>query len=95
MGGRSKYLGAGTGLDQVPLRDSAQGAPGKARTDQRVVKADEPIPVWVWLVIPQRGDYRAEGEALGWTSDQVWVRYRDQNGREGFVWVWANAARRR
>lgn len=82
-------------MEQVPMRDSAQGAPGRARSDQREVKAGEPIPVWVWLVLSNRGDYRAKAEALAWTEDQVWVRFIDPIGREGFVWVWANAVRRR
>lgn len=95
MRGGNRYLGMATGLEQVPMRDSAMGAPGKARIGQREVRTSDPVPVWVWLTLRMGGDYRAKGEALGWTEDQVWVRYIDTIGREGFVWVWANAVRRR
>lgn len=94
MRGGNRYIGMATGFEQVPMRDSAMGAPGKARTGQREVRTSEPVPVWVWLIL-RTGDYRAKGEALGWTEDQVWVRYIDPIGREGFVWVWANAVCRR
>ncbi|MFD2793835.1 hypothetical protein ACFS27_09800 [Promicromonospora vindobonensis] len=95
MRGGNRYIGWATGLEPVPMRDSAQGAPGKARNDQREIKAAEPLPVWVWLVLSNRGDYRAKAEALAWTEAQVWVRFIDPIGREGFVWVWANAVQRR
>jgi hypothetical protein len=95
MRGGNRYLGWATGLEQVPMSDAAQGAPGKVHIDQREVCPDEPLPVWVWLVLRKGGDYRAKGEALKWTKDQVWVRYIDPIGREGFVWVWANAVQRR
>lgn len=77
------------------MRDGAWGSPGKARNGQREVRTEEPVPVWVWLILASGGDYRAEAEALGWTEDQVWVRYIDPIGREGFVWVWANGVRPR
>ena len=59
------------------------------------METDEPIPVWVWLVLPEGGDCRAKADALAWTEDQVWVRYIDTHGQEGFVWVWVNAVWRR
>lgn len=95
MRGGNRYIGWATGLEQVPMRDSAQGAPDKARAGQREVRTGEPIPVWVWLIQRNHGEYRAKAEALAWTEDQVWVRFIDHIGREGFVWVWANAVRRR
>ncbi|GHH69563.1 hypothetical protein GCM10017772_14720 [Promicromonospora soli] len=61
------------------------------RRELTSARAAEPIPVWVWLVLREAGDYRAKAEALAWTNDQVSVRYIDPLGREGFVWVWANA----
>lgn len=81
------------------MRHAAQQAPGKARNDVPVHRPADPRPVWVWLVMRELGDYRAKGEAIGWTTDpdcrQVWVRYRDEHGREGFVWVWADAVKPR
>lgn len=83
MRGGNRYIGMATGLEQVPMRDLAMGAPGKAHTGQRQVRAAEPVPVWVWVwvwLILWSGDYRAEGEVLGWTKDQVWVRHIDPIG---------------
>lgn len=84
------------GLERVPDRDAPEPAPAEARRHERHTRPDEPVPVWVWLTLGHyHEDYRARGEAVSWTATQVWVRYIDIEGREGFVWVWANAVERR
>lgn len=83
------------GMNQVPRWDLAEAAPAEARADQGAYFPDPPMPVWVWLWHRTPGHYRAKADALGWTADQVWVRYVDHEGREGFVWVWASAVKRR
>ena len=95
--GKPLYAAPTPGLERVPSRDAAQGAPSEARRSQEVVWAKEPMPVRVWLVMGMNGhqSYHAEAEALCWTQDQVWVRYIDHQRREGWVWVWANAVERR
>jgi hypothetical protein len=95
--GKPLYVAPTPGLQRVPDWEAAQGAPGGARRFQEVVWAKEPLAVWVWLVMGMNShqSYRAEAEALCWTVDQVWVRYLDLQGREGWVWVWANAVKRR
>lgn len=55
MRGGNRHIGRATGLDPVPMRDSAQGAAGKTRIEQREVRTGEPVPVWVWLVLSNRG----------------------------------------
>lgn len=84
-------------MEPVPSWEAAQGAPSEARKFQRTAWPEAPIPVWVWLVMGMNSDqsHRAQAEALAWTENQVWVRYVDNQGREGFVWVWANAVQRR
>lgn len=97
MSGRPGYVGPTTGMEPVPSGLAAQGAPSEARRPQRETRPEAPIPVWVWMVLGMNShqSYRAQGEAVAWTEDQVWVRYIDPQGREGFVWVWANAVQRR
>lgn len=97
LSGGHFYVGRTSGMKPVPSWEAAQGAPSEARRFQRAVRPEPPIPVWVWLVMGMNSDqsYRAEAEALAWTENQVSVRYVDNQGREGFVWVWANAVKRR
>lgn len=45
----------------------------RPRRDAGTVKAAEPLPVWMWLVMSRGGDYRAKAEALAWTATQVWA----------------------
>jgi len=82
-------------IDQVPLRDAAEEAPGKSRQGARIVRPAEGIPVHAWIVSPQSGEQEVDGEAVAWTDSQVRVRYVDRHGREGFAWLWANAVTRR
>jgi hypothetical protein len=58
------------------------------------VEPDEPIPVRVWIQARQSGEFLAEAHAIAWTDKQVRVRYIDKHGREGFVWLWADAVTR-
>lgn len=97
MSGRRLYVGRTAGMEPVPSWERAQGAPAGARKSRRTSWPEVPIPVWVWVVLGMNSDQsdRVQAEALAWTEDQVWVRYIDPQGREGFVWVWANAVRRR
>jgi hypothetical protein len=77
------------------MRDAAAGAPEAQRRGQRITEPSEPIPVRVWVQARQSGAFEAEGHVIAWTATQVHVRYIDKHGREGFVWVWANAVTRR
>lgn len=97
MGSRRSERGGRpqSAIDHVPLRDAAEEAPGKSRTDARIVRPLEGIPVRAWIVSRQSGEQVVDGEAIAWTASQVHVRYVDKHGREGFAWVWANAVTRR
>ncbi|MFI2102078.1 hypothetical protein ACH436_02210 [Isoptericola sp. NPDC019693] len=82
-------------IDRVPLRDAAEGAPGRSRDGARVTRPERGIPVRAWITSRQSGEQLVDGEATAWTDAQVHVRYVDSHGREGFVWLWAGAVRRR
>ncbi|MFC8597184.1 MULTISPECIES: hypothetical protein [unclassified Isoptericola] len=82
-------------VDRVPLRDAAEGAPGKSRQGAHVTRPDRGIPVRAWITSRQSGEQLVDGEATAWTDSQVHVRYVDGHGREGFVWLWAGAVTRR
>jgi len=84
----------GRPLDRVSLRDAAHDAPAGARHGLRMVQAETPVPVRVWLT-NSRGEHRFDGVAVAWTSTQVRVRYLDDTGREGWTWQWAPAVERR
>ena len=79
----------------VPRFDLAESAPAQARRSHGAYYPDPPVPVWVWLRHHTPGHYRTKADAVAWTEDQVWVRYNDHEGRQGFVWVWASAVKRR
>ena len=78
--------------DPVPLRDQAYSL-GPAQYGQPVTQADSPLPVAAWIHTRQ-GHSCVGGVAVAWTPRAVRVRYVDDHGREGFVWVWASAVTR-
>ncbi|WP_425956135.1 hypothetical protein [Xylanimonas sp. McL0601] len=82
-------------VDRVPVRDSPEEAPRRQRDSAQVTRPETPLPVRVWVTQRQTGAFEADGLAVAWTDRQVEVRYSDPHGREGFVWVWANAVTRR
>jgi hypothetical protein len=82
-------------VDQVPMRDMARQVPSKAFAGERVTRPDSPPRVRAWILDARGRDVLVEGEAVAWTARTVHVRYFDENGREGFVWVWASAVTRR
>lgn len=84
-----------SGIETVPLRDYAEDAPELARRGVAVVRPDEPIPVRAWVKQRQTGEAHVDGDAIAWAGRQVQVRYLDPNGREGWVWLWADAVERR
>lgn len=84
-----------SGVETVPLRDYAEDAPELARRGVAIVRPEEPIPVHAWIKQRQTGEARVDGEAIAWAGRQVQVRYLDPNGREGWVWLWADAVERR
>lgn len=77
------------------MRDWAEDAPALARRGLRIVRPDEPIPVYAWICQRQIGEARVRGEVIAWAGVQVHVRYMDPRGREGWVWLWAQAVERR
>jgi len=77
------------------MRDGPEQAPAKARAGAVIGRPVEPLPIRVWLRARQSGEFQADGYALEWTNKQVYVRYIDPHGREGWAWVWANAVTRR
>ena len=79
----------------MPLRDYAEDAPELARRGAPITRPEEPILVRAWIKQRQTGEARVEGEAIAWAGRQVHVRFLDLNGREGWVWLWADAVERR
>ncbi len=77
------------------MRDWAEDAPELGRRGRAVVRPDEPIPVVACIVQRQSGESHVNGEAIAWAGRQVHVRYLDERGREGWVWLWADAVARR
>ncbi|MGE9350206.1 hypothetical protein ACQP60_12120 [Isoptericola variabilis] len=82
-------------VDKVPLRDAAEGAPGRSRDGAHITRPERGVPVRAWITSRQSGEQLVDGEATAWTDAQVHVRYVDSHGREGFVWLWAGAVTRR
>ena len=61
---------------------------------QPIKKADRPVPALAW--IRHRGAHRlVDAVATAWTPRAVQVRYRDDHGRIGTVWLPATAVMRR
>lgn len=58
-------------------------------------RPDLPVPVTAWIIDGKGQDVEVLGEAVAWTNRTVSVHYYDQDGREGWVWVWASAVTRR
>ncbi|WP_345041571.1 hypothetical protein [Georgenia daeguensis] len=55
-----------------------------------VKHADPPVPVLAW--IQNRDGHRlVDGVATAWTPRAVEVRYTDERGRVGTVWLWTSA----
>ncbi|WP_298462031.1 hypothetical protein [uncultured Cellulomonas sp.] len=81
-------------VDQVPLRDMARNVPVAGR-GHPVTRPATLLPVRAWTVARDGSDVEVEAEAVAWTARAVHVRYFDDAGREGFVWVWASAVTRR
>lgn len=79
----------------MPVRDRADEAPKLARAGIDVVRPETGIPVRAWITQRQSGEARVDGEAIGWAGRQVLVRYLSPSGREGWVWLWADAVERR
>lgn len=92
---RGPHGGRPSGIENVPLRDSADEAPALARRDAAIVRPDEGIPVRAWITQRQSGESHVDGEAIAWAGRQVNVRYVDRHGREGWAWLWADAVERR
>ncbi len=80
-------------IDRVPLRDMARQVPAQA-IGHPVTRPETPIRVRAWIVDARGRDLEVPGEAVAWTSRAVQVSYFDDNGRQGFVWVWASAVTR-
>lgn len=76
------------------MREAAETLPPLA-IGGPIRELEVPIPVIAWLSLPRQGPTRLEAEAIAWTQRAGHLRYRDQHGREGNVWVWANAIERR
>ncbi|HWK92596.1 MAG TPA: hypothetical protein VNR17_10095 [Luteimicrobium sp.] len=85
-------------IESVPMHEHAAQAPAEARQSARRVEPETPVRVAAWITTGRGKVFRAtEAEALAWTTGdhpQVWVRYIDPGGREGFGWLWASAVRR-
>ncbi|UTT61274.1 hypothetical protein [Cellulosimicrobium cellulans] len=79
----------------MPMRDHAEEAPELARRGVTIVRPPEGILVRAWITQRQSGEARVDGEAVAWAGRQVHVRYLSPNGREGWVWLWADAVERR
>lgn len=92
---RSPAGGWPAGFESVPLRDGAEEAPQLARVEAAIVRPEEGIPVRAWITQRQTGEQHVDGEAIAWAGRQVWVRYLDPHGREGWAWLWADAVERR
>lgn len=82
-------------VDRVPMRDMARQVPAVAIAGQRVTRPTSAQLVRAWIVDGRGRDVEVDGEAVAWTPRVVQVRYFDEHGREGFVWVWASAVTRR
>ena len=80
-------------IDQVPLSEQAASL-GPAQYGTPVSRPDEPLAVSAWI-LTRRGHSRVDALAMAWTQKAVWIRYVDEHGREGYVWVWAPAVTRR
>lgn len=80
-------------VDQIPLRAMATSL-GPRPIGEPITRPERGLPVRTWLHTSE-GDVEADGVAIAWTPRAVHVRYFDQHGREGFVWVWASAVTRR
>jgi hypothetical protein len=80
-------------VEPVPLSEQAYSL-GPAQYGGPVTRPDPPLPVRAWIHT-RTGHEAVDGVAVAWTSRAVRVRYADGHGREGFVWVWANAVARR
>lgn len=83
-----------SGRQLVPLWDAGREPPKESRARERETRAADPIEVEVWIDCNRSRYKRFSGVALAWTQSQVYVRYVDDNDREGTGWVWANAVRR-
>ncbi|WP_157465558.1 hypothetical protein [Cellulomonas sp. Leaf395] len=83
------------GIERVPTHEQPVDAPAEARTGERMVQPETPLPVVVWVTSGRGKSFAADGHAVAWTTSQVRVRYLDPGGREGFAWVWASAGARR
>ncbi|WP_166850868.1 hypothetical protein [Isoptericola sp. BMS4] len=94
MTGEGRRYLTDRGIESVPMRDAAHGAPQEQRVGERIIEPTDPIPVRVWIEARQSGNHECDGYAIGWTDRQVHVRYIDTHGREGWTWVWANAVTR-
>jgi hypothetical protein len=79
-------------VDKIPLRAMAYSLSPLAVGDP-ITRPERSVPVRVWVHTAD-GDSQVEGEAAAWSPKAVHVRYFDQHGREGFVWVWASAVTR-
>ncbi len=77
------------------MRDMARQAPAGAIAGQRITRPASAVPVRAWILDARGRDLEVDGEAVAWTPRVVHVRYLDEHGRQGFVWVWASAVTRR
>lgn len=83
-----------TGNTPWPQRARSLGPRQYAPDGRASTKAEQPIPVRVWVITVGGDDLELEGEAMEWTSRAVRVRYRDKYGHDDWVWVWAGAVAR-
>ena len=87
-----------SGVERVPLHESALEAPVEAREGSKRIEPPEPVAIKVWIVTARGKAFLSEqARAVAWTTGQhpqVQVEYLDRGGRIGFAWVWASAVRR-
>ncbi|PWD52026.1 hypothetical protein C8046_16635 [Serinibacter arcticus] len=65
------------------MGDAAREAPEIQRRGQRMVEAETPVEVLVWIDSHRSRWHQHRGWAVAWTETQVRVRYIDDHEREG------------
>lgn len=78
----------------MPLRALPPDLP-MAALGGPITRLPEPLPVQAWVLFPRTGYVRVDGEATAYTPRAGHIRFHDEDGRTGSVWVWANAITRR
>lgn len=68
--------------------------PRQAYGPQEIVWAREPVPVWAWIIWPDRPAEKLPCTATGWNDRVVFVQWYSQRGQVQAT-VWRNAVTHR